>query len=137
MTVTPDPKTAANVWSAAVHDEIIKRLMAGVGMPNSNSLYGAFKQFANELHALAHAAQRSDVQTEPEGLTDTFTCNEMHRTMADRGLRLASTVPSAERESQTDRCANCGYPLSEHGYNNACYGIFGKFVSSVSSTEHK
>lgn len=44
----------ALAWSASTHDEIIKRLMAGVGMPNSTSLYVAFKQFANELHALAH-----------------------------------------------------------------------------------
>jgi hypothetical protein len=41
------------VWSASTHDEIIKRLMEQVGMPNSHSLYVAFKQFANELHALA------------------------------------------------------------------------------------
>ena len=40
-------------WSASTHDEIIKRLMANVGMPNSQSLYSAFKQFANELHYLA------------------------------------------------------------------------------------
>jgi hypothetical protein len=46
--------TREEAWSASTHDEIIKRLMTGVGMPNSNSLYGAFKQFANELHALAH-----------------------------------------------------------------------------------
>lgn len=40
-------------WRASTHDEIIKRLMANVGMPNSQSLYSAFKQFANELHYLA------------------------------------------------------------------------------------
>lgn len=52
--------TPSNAWSASTHDEIIKRLMAGVGMPNSSSLYVAFKQFANELHALSHdAAQAS------------------------------------------------------------------------------
>lgn len=39
-------------WSATKHDEIIKRLMNGIGQPNSQSLYGAFKQFANELCAL-------------------------------------------------------------------------------------
>lgn len=41
-------------WNAAKHDEIIKRLMNDIGMPDSVSVYGAFKQFANELHALAH-----------------------------------------------------------------------------------
>ena len=40
-------------WSAAKHDEIIKRLMTEVGMPNSHSVYTAFHQFANELHALS------------------------------------------------------------------------------------
>lgn len=50
------PTTEPVAWSASTHDEIIKRLMAGVGMPNSTSLYVAFKQFANELYALAHAA---------------------------------------------------------------------------------
>lgn len=31
------------------HDLRIKELMAGLGMPDSMSLYSAFKQFANEL----------------------------------------------------------------------------------------
>lgn len=39
-----------DTWNASKHDEIIKRLMEQVGMPNSRSLYQAFKQFANELH---------------------------------------------------------------------------------------
>jgi hypothetical protein len=55
----------SNAWSASTHDDIIKRLMAGVGMPNSSSLYVAFKQFANELHALAHAAPQSDDLAQP------------------------------------------------------------------------
>ncbi len=43
----------AGAWSSSKHDEIIKRLMSDIGQPNSTSVYGAFKQFANELHALA------------------------------------------------------------------------------------
>ncbi|MES2030895.1 MAG: hypothetical protein V4477_17070 [Pseudomonadota bacterium] len=43
----------SGAWSAIKHDEIIKRLMADIGHPNSMSVYQAFKQFANELHALA------------------------------------------------------------------------------------
>jgi hypothetical protein len=57
----------AGAWSASKHDEIIKRLMVDIGQPNSLSLYGAFKQFANELHALAHptlALIRADRATE-------------------------------------------------------------------------
>jgi hypothetical protein len=54
------PQTASEaVWSAEVHDRIIKRLMADVGMPNSTSLYTAFHQFANELCALSNEAGRS------------------------------------------------------------------------------
>ncbi len=49
------------VWSASKHDEIIKRLMNDIGQPNSQSVYGAFKQFANELHAL-----REPAPTRPE-----------------------------------------------------------------------
>ena len=56
--------TREEAWSASTHDEIIKRLMTGVGMPNSNSLYGAFKQFANELHALAHTQSQREAVIE-------------------------------------------------------------------------
>jgi hypothetical protein len=59
LSLSPPAAETAGVWSASKHDEIIKRLMADVGMPNSNSLYGAFKQFANELHALATPADTS------------------------------------------------------------------------------
>jgi hypothetical protein len=54
--VAQEVRAWSPAWSATVHDKIIKRLMADVGMPNSNSLYSAFKQLANELHALAHEA---------------------------------------------------------------------------------
>ena len=50
---TPAQCAQGPVWSASKHDEIIKRLMADIGYPNSQSVYGAFKQFANELHALS------------------------------------------------------------------------------------
>ncbi len=96
------------------------------------------------------AVPRSDVQTEhasprdwtpeqfweyAEGLTDTFTCNEMHRTMADRGLRLASTVPSAQcvREEEEDFCAACGRHRSVHPYD-LC-GIFIPRESSIPSAD--
>lgn len=55
MTEQSRAHAQCKTWSAAAHDDIIKRLMANVGMPNSTSLYQAFKQFANELHASAHA----------------------------------------------------------------------------------
>lgn len=57
-------------WSATVHDEIIKHLMAGVGMPNSTSLYQAFKQFANELHAIAHQPTQAGGQGEAVAWTN-------------------------------------------------------------------
>lgn len=52
------------LWSASKHDEIIKRLMADIGHPNSQSIYGAFKQFANELHALSFPSTHSNTEAE-------------------------------------------------------------------------
>ena len=52
------PSVESKAWDASKHDEIIKRLMNGIGMPNSLSVYGAFKQFANELHALFEGGKK-------------------------------------------------------------------------------
>jgi hypothetical protein len=63
---TPAAEVAPSLaWSASKHDEIIKRLMAQIGCPDSRSIYGAFKQFANELHALhfSTGAKRIDAGT--------------------------------------------------------------------------
>ncbi len=60
-------------WSATKHDEIIKRLMNDIGQPNSQSLYCAFKQFANELCALnadAPAALPAGVVSVQDALRD-------------------------------------------------------------------
>lgn len=32
----------------------------------------------------------------------------------------------------TDKCAKCGFPGKEHGYNGACYGLCGEFVEQQS-----
>lgn len=45
----------------------------------------------------------------------------------------ADSAPSTQ--NNPDKCAKCGFPRAEHSYNGACYGLCGKFVSSVPSTD--
>lgn len=60
-----------DTWNASKHDEIIKRLMEQVGMPNSRSLYQAFKQFANELHHMDLGASATAPQpTTPDAVVE-------------------------------------------------------------------
>ncbi len=82
---------AGAVWSASKHDEIIKRLMTDLGS-NSMSVYLAFKQFANELHALATPTATGMAAPSPS-----------EAAMREALLPFADLVPAAFPPSYDDK----------------------------------
>lgn len=75
----PAPTMSQFTSKADYFDEVIKRLMNDVGMPNSLSLHQAFKRFQNEIHQQSEqntVKQLADRKLLGRLVQDIFNCDE-------------------------------------------------------------